>query len=236
LSAPAIRARGLEKRFGRAVALRRIDLEIAPGTRLAVLGPNGAGKSTLLRLVAGLARPSAGSLEIAGVVAGKPAARAQIGLIAHATFLYPQLTARENLLFAGRLHGVADPGARADALLEESDLTHVAHRAAGAFSRGMAQRLAIARGLVHDPSVVLLDEPFTGLDRSAAQKLSERLAGLHTAPRTQIVVTHDLGRVAELADRALLLVAGRIARELGGEELETPALERAWAEVTEGPL
>ena len=111
-----------------------------------------------------------------------------------------------------------------------------AHRAAGAFSRGMAQRLAIARGLVHDPSVVLLDEPFTGLDRSAAQKLSERLAGLHTAPRTQIVVTHDLGRVAELADRALLLVAGRIARELGGEELETPALERAWAEVTEGPL
>lgn len=235
MTAPAIRARSVEKRFGLAVALRGIDLELSLGESLALLGPNGAGKTTLLRLVAGLTRPSAGELEVAGARAGKPAARAQVGLIAHSTFLYRELTARENLIFAARLFGVSSPGARADELLAEAELDHVAHRLAGAFSRGMAQRLSIARGLVHDPAVLLLDEPFTGLDGPAAEKLTERLAALRDGQRSLVIVTHDLRRAAELADTALVLAAGRVFRQLAGDALSSGELEIAYAEAARSP-
>lgn len=230
----AVHAQHLEKRFGRNRALRGIDLSIAEGSRVALLGPNGAGKSTLLRIVAGLSRPTSGELSISGLAAGKPAARQKVGLIAHETFLYPHLTARENLLFAGRLNGVPALGARADALLEEADLQHVADRAAGSFSRGMAQRLAIARALVHDPAVLLLDEPFSGLDGRASAKLAQRLSGLQRADRTLMTVTHDLSRVEQVADSALILVDGRIAREITGAGLSHRALENTYAELTEG--
>ncbi len=230
----AIRARGIEKRFGRSAALRGVDLELAAGSSLAVLGPNGAGKTTLLRLISGLTRPSAGEIEVAGERAGKPAARAQVGLIAHATFLYPELTARENLIFAARVFGVANPGARADELLAEAELDHVAHRPAGAFSRGMAQRLSIARGLVHDPALLLLDEPFTGLDGPSALKLAARLAALRDRRRSLIIVTHDVHQAAELADAALSLAGGRVVHQLAGEELLRGDLERAYAEAARG--
>ena len=233
MTAPAIRARGIEKRFGRANALRGVDLELASSSSLALLGPNGAGKTTLLRLVAGLARPSAGTLEVGGERAGKPAARAQVGLVAHATFLYPQLTARENLIFAARLFGVANPRARADELLAEAELDHVAHRPAGAFSRGMAQRLSIARGLVHDPSLLLLDEPFSGLDRSASRGLAARLAALRERRCSLVIVTHDVDRAVELADAALVLAGGRVFRRLAGDALDRGELERACAEAAQ---
>lgn len=232
MSPPAILARGLEKRFGRSVALRGIDLTVEAGARLAVLGPNGAGKSTLLRLLAGLARPTSGTLELAGLPAGKPAARAVVGLIAHATFLYPQLTARENLIFSARLHGVRNPGERADELLRDVDLGHVAHRPAGAFSRGMAQRLSIARGLVHDPALLLLDEPFSGLDAQAAEKLAVRLAEIGGS-RTLVIVTHDLDQVGRVADRALLMAGGLIRDEIAGAALAPEAVGRAYAKATE---
>jgi len=180
------------------------------GRVLAVLGPNGAGKSTLLRILAGLARPSAGTLRWAGG-ADRRQARAHVGYIAHATFLYSMLSARENLLFAARLHGIADAGARADALLDEFDLAAVADRLAGGFSRGLAQRLAIARALVHDPVLVLLDEPFTGLDPVSADRLAERIGALRAADRALVLVTHDLGRAAALADSTRVLCDGRVA-------------------------
>jgi len=230
LSAPAIVARGLGKRFGFAVALESVDLVVAQGAALAVLGPNGAGKSTLLRLLAGLARPSGGSVEIAGRRAHGREARAQVGLVGHETFLYPALSARENLVFAGRLHGVADPGARADRLLAEAGLAGVADRPVGAFSRGMAQRVAIARGLVHDPAVLLLDEPFTGLDRRAAGQLAERLAGLRGERRTFVLVTHDVAAAARLADAAIVLARGRIVHRSDGA-LDPAGLDRALAEA-----
>jgi heme exporter protein A len=230
-TAPAIRARGIEKRFGHAMALRGLDLELSAGSSLALLGPNGAGKTTFLRLIAGLARPSAGELEVSGERAGKPAARAKVGLIAHATFLYPELTARENLIFASRLFGVANPGARADELLAEAELDHVAHRPAGAFSRGMAQRLSIARGLVHDPALLLLDEPFTGLDGPAAARLAARLGALRDRRRSLVIVTHDVRRALELADSALVLANGRVFRQLAGPALGGDELERAYAEA-----
>ena len=234
MSGAAIAARGLEKRFGRTAALRGIDLEVAPGESLAVLGPNGAGKSTLLRLVAGLSRPSAGTLRVAGHPATRREARARVGYVGHATLLYPALTARENLIFAGRLHGVPQPDARADALLDDEGLAGVALRPAGDFSRGMAQRLSIARGLVHDPEIVLLDEPFTGLDRRSADRLAARLGLLHQEGRTVVLVTHDLPRALQVAERAIVLASGRLVLATQGSGAEQAArLERATLEAAD---
>jgi len=211
VNAAAISARGLEKRFGRSAALRGIDMEVPSGSCLAVLGPNGAGKSTLLRLVAGLARPTAGTLQVEGVAPTSRHARARIGYVGHATLLYPLLTAFENLLFAGRLYGVEAPAARAHVLLEEEGLAAVATRNVGELSRGMAQRLSIARSLVHAPSLLLLDEPFTGLDPGSADRLARRIATLRDERHTLLLVSHDLGRAAEVANAALVLAGGRVA-------------------------
>ncbi len=231
---PAIEARGLEKRFGPIPALRPLDLDVPGGATLAVLGPNGAGKSTLLRLLAGLSRPSAGTLRVGGDAGGRRERRRQVGLIGHATFLYPALTARENLVLAGRLCGLSDPGRRADALLAELELEPLAERRVGSFSRGLAQRLAIARALVHEPPVLLLDEPFTGLDARAAERLAERLAAARGGRRTTVLVTHDLPRAAALCDRALVLVGGRAAL-LDREALASPAaLEAAYRAAVAG--
>jgi heme exporter protein A len=214
------------------VALDGLDLDLGAGLSLAVLGPNGAGKSTLLRLVAGLARPSAGKLRIDGEDAQRRQARARVGYIGHATLLYPALTARENLIFAARLHGVADPAGRAQALLEDEGLGSAADRLVGQFSRGMAQRVAIARGLVNDPAIVLLDEPFTGLDRRAAERLTERLQSLRQGGHTSILVTHDVARAARLADAALVLDRGRVAHRSEGAA-DPQELERAYLAALE---
>ncbi|MCU0671016.1 MAG: ABC transporter ATP-binding protein [Myxococcota bacterium] len=223
---PVVAATRLEKRFGPVAALAGIDVAVERGRVLAVLGPNGAGKSTLLRILAGLARPSAGTLRYAGG-ADRRRARAQVGYIAHATFLYPMLSARENLLFAARLHGLADSGARADALLDELGLAAVADRLAGGFSRGLAQRLAIARALVHDPVLVLLDEPFTGLDPVSADRLAERIGALRAADRALVLVTHDLGRAAALADATRVLCDGRVAWSID-ERVDAATLEAGY--------
>jgi heme exporter protein A len=228
VSEAVLRARGVVKRFGALSALEGVDLAVPPGSLLAVLGPNGAGKSTLLRLLAGLSRPTSGEVTIAGVRADRPAARARVGLVAHATFLYGALTARENLIFAGRLYGVADPAARADALLAEVGLAAVAGRAAGTFSRGMAQRLAVARGLVHDPELLLLDEPFTGLDRAGSERLGARLSSLRDAGRALVLVTHDAARAAALADRVVILSGGRLVYQAERGAIAEASLEAAY--------
>jgi heme exporter protein A len=149
-----------------------------------------------------------------------------VGLIGHSSFLYPLLSARENLVFAARLHRVPDPAARADRLLADEGLSEVAGRPAGTFSRGMAQRLAIARGLVHDPPIVLLDEPFTGLDDPAAERLATRLAALRREGRTLVLVTHDVRRAAELADEAAVLARGRLVHRSPVAQMGAEALER----------
>jgi heme exporter protein A len=222
-------ATGLEKRFGPIRALADVDLVATRGAVTAVLGPNGAGKSTLLRILAGLARPSAGQVRYAGG-ADRRRARRLVGYIGHASFLYPSLTARENLIFASRLYGVADPAARAAALLAELDLEAAAERAAGSFSRGLSQRLAIARALVHDPALLLLDEPFTGLDPVSADRLAARLGELRASGRALVLVTHDLARAAALGDRALVLHAGRIAWS-SDARCDAAALERAYRDA-----
>ncbi len=224
----AITARNLKKQFGQTVGLDGIDLDVPSGSTLAVLGPNGAGKSTLLRLIAGVARPSGGSLQIGGESAHQRASRARVGFIGHATGLYPELTARENLIFAGRLHGIPDPRARADQQLEAAGLTRAAHRRAGVFSRGMAQRLAIVVGLVHEPEIVLLDEPFTGLDRNASNRLVEHLAELRNRGCTLLLVSHDVTLASRLADEAIVLRRGRIAHRESGAPVNPTALDNAY--------
>jgi heme exporter protein A len=233
VSEALIAARGLEKRYGPVRALRDLDLEVRAGSTLAVIGPNGAGKSTLLRLLSGLTRPSGGVLRVGRGEGDRRSRRGQVGLIAHASFLYPALTARENLILAARLYGVANPSERAGALLEEQELTWVAERRAGSFSRGMSQRLSIARGLVHDPEIVLLDEPFSGLDPRATSRLAERVGVLRTARRTVVLATHDLARAAELADEILLLVRGQSV-PLPSQAVRDPALlERQYREAVD---
>lgn len=213
-----VSARKLGKRFGRTIGLATLDLELAKGVSLAVLGPNGAGKSTLLRLMAGLARPTSGCLEIDGVPAHQRAARAKVGFIGHASHLYPDLTARENLIFAAKLHGVSNPVGRATRLLEEEGLERAADRPTRGFSRGMAQRLAIARGLIHEPEIVLLDEPFTGLDGRSSERLEHRIGKLRESRCTLVLVSHDVAMAARLADAAIVLAGGSVLHAHGSAD------------------
>lgn len=229
MSVPVLRAVGLAKRFGAVTALAGVDVEVPRGGCLAVVGPNGAGKSTLLRVIAGLAQPSAGEL----LLDVRGDRRAAIGYVGHATMLYPELTARENLVFAARLYAVEDPGGRADALLAEEGLDGVADRRAGAYSRGMAQRLSLARARVHDPDLLLLDEPYTGLDRRAAERLTARLGELNRDGHTLVLVTHDVVQAAAVADEAALLIGGRIHARLSGAELSAETLESSYLAALE---
>lgn len=236
---PVVSAKKLGKRFGRTVGLATFDLELAKGVSLALLGPNGAGKSTLLRLIAGLARPTSGSLDIDGVPAHKRAARAKVGYIGHASHLYPDLTARENLIFAAKLHGVGDPAARATRLLAEEGLERAADRRTRGFSRGMAQRLAIARGLIQEPEIVLLDEPFTGLDGRSSERLEQRIEKLRESRCTLVLVSHDIALAARLADAAIVLAGGSVRHSFGSPDgqpssgLDPAALECAYNDASD---
>jgi heme exporter protein A len=191
-----IRASGLSKRYGEKRVLDGLDLELARGGFLVVTGPNGSGKTTLLRLCAGLAIPTAGRLEI-------DAGRAQIGLLAHEPLVYRELTAIENLDLYGRLYRVAERRERIGMLLERFGLWHARSDRAGSFSRGMLQRLALCRVLLHEPELLILDEPYSALDEGGAELLDRALAELRPT-RTFLVATHDPDRVAPLASGRLV--------------------------------
>ncbi len=192
-----IRARGLAKRFGAKRVLAPLDLDVQSGDFLVVTGPNGSGKTTLLRMIAGLVAPSAGELEVA-------AERAQLGFLGHEPLVYRELTPLENLELFGRLYRVPERRERVGMLLERYELWDVRHERAGAFSRGMLQRLGLCRTLLHDPELLLLDEPFNALDSEGAELLDRELAAL-AAERTLVVATHDAERVAPLATSRLAL-------------------------------
>ena len=191
--------------------LRNIDLEIPSGQFVALLGANGAGKSTLLRILSTLLPPTAGSLELFGLSARAATlgARARIGLIGHQSMLYADLTALENLEFFGKLYNVAAPQNRALHLLTILGLAQRANDRVKSFSRGMAQRVSIARALMHNPDLLLADEPFAGLDAPSAANLERVLTSLHNAGKTIILANHDIAQSLRLADRAVLLVKGR---------------------------
>ncbi|MBL9031497.1 MAG: cytochrome c biogenesis protein CcsA [Phycisphaerae bacterium] len=207
--APAIHARGLACRAGGVDVLRDASFDIAAGTMTAILGCNGVGKTTLLRVLATLARPSAGTLRLFG---GEPeAARGSIGLLGHQHMLYRDLTALENLVLAARLHSLADPRSRAIEEIARFDMSHRADERVGRLSRGEAQRVALARTLLHRPRLVLLDEPLTGLDTEAVVVLCETLRDMMRRGSTVVLTLHDPAAARRIADRVLVIERGRLA-------------------------
>ena len=187
-----VRAVGLEKRYGLRPVLRNVSFELEPGGGLVVTGPNGAGKSTLLRLIGGLAAPSRGSLEI-GVE------RRKVGFLGHEPLVYRELTALENLDLYGRLYRVPERRERIGMLLERFGLWEARRQRISSYSRGMTQRLALCRALLHEPDLVVLDEPHSSLDDEGLTLLDTELGSLAAAGKTLVVATHDPARVASLA-------------------------------------
>ena len=241
-----IELRKLTKAFGSKTILRGLDLRVAAGESLVIFGPNGAGKTTLIRILSSLSRPSGGKALIGGLDLATHAdgIRRYLGVVSHAPLLYDSLTAAENLRFFARLYGMASPDERIREMLDQVGLTARRGDLVRTFSRGMVQRLAIARALLHDPPVLLLDEPDTGLDPQAAEmlhglllRLSKTPATAHTGQRrssepngeqprppgrTIVTVTHSIERGLAIADRAVILANGRIVYD-GQAHGMTPA-------------
>jgi heme ABC exporter ATP-binding subunit CcmA len=207
----AVSARGISKYFGDFAALRDVSFEAEAGSCVALLGRNGAGKTTLLRILAGLSTPSEGLVELLGKPARDGASRARIGIIGHGIGIYEELTAMENLRLFARLYGIDDGKRVALAALERTQLAHVRDSYVREFSRGMRQRLAIARAFLHQPSLLLLDEPFTSLDDRSIALLQGLLAESLGRDATVIVSTHQLREAMELATHVVLLVRGKVA-------------------------
>ncbi len=225
----------MTKRFGHVRALRGVSFSLAAGESLAVFGPNGAGKTTLLRILAGLLKPDGGEVSFGGepLIRGNAAHRRRVGLISHHSLLYDGLTAAENLVFYARLYGIPSPGGAAAQALAGVGLEERAADQVGTFSRGMVQRLAIARALLHDPGVVLLDEPFSGLDQRAAAALREVLGRLRAERRTMVLVTHNIDEGLELSTHVAIQVAGRFA-SFGPRDGNLAAYRARYAEATSG--
>ena len=202
----AIRLRAVAHRFGGTTVLRGVDLRVDPGERVAITGANGVGKTTLLKLIAGLLRPDTGDVTVLGGTLRDPRVRARIGFVGHQPFLYPRLTARENLRFWARMYGSTDDGV---AVLRHLGLDADDTRPVSAFSQGMRRRVALASALGHDPELLLLDEPFAGLDDAGVSAV----AGLLTdGGRTVVFATHAVDQPAPRVDRLLTLHDGRLER------------------------
>ncbi len=219
---PVIRVHKLVKRFGLKNVLRGLDFQVQPGEFVALLGPNGAGKTTFLRILASLSRPSMGDVWIAGhrLPAQAAAVRRRLGVVSHLPLLYGDLTAEENLRFYARMYMVPDLNQRVDNVLDMVGLTTRRRDLVRTFSRGMQQRLAIGRAVLHDPEVMLFDEPHTGLDQDACAMLDNVLQEVAAMGRTVVMTSHDLARAADLATRFDVLSRGVIAASVQRSEID----------------
>ncbi len=216
-------AAALSRRFGERIAVEGLDFEVREGEIFALLGPNGAGKTTTLRMLAALIAPSAGRLTLDGIPYSRRTAgalRARIGLLTEAPGLWERLTVRTNLLVHGRLHGLARPDADVDDALRRFDLWERRDEPAAVLSKGMKQKVALARALLHAPSLVLLDEPTSGLDPEMARSVRELVLGLRAQGRAVVLSTHNLDEAERLADRVAVLRQRIIA-------VDTPAALRS---------
>jgi len=230
-----VEAQDVSKLYGRQRALWKVSLAIEKGRTVALLGPNGSGKTTLLDLFSTLSRPTSGEMRF-GTLAPKDArlARGRIGILSHAALTYGDLSARENVIFYGRLHHLEDPEGDAVRLLTELGLEEAMDRLARTFSRGMLQRLGLARALIGRPQLVLLDEPFTGLDRASTERVIERIHVLKAQGAMVLMISHDLATTAALADEVVLLLRGqKVAHHQGA--LDTDALRTFYADHAERP-
>ncbi|HET9271662.1 MAG TPA: heme ABC exporter ATP-binding protein CcmA [Vicinamibacterales bacterium] len=230
---PFVAVDDVSRVFGRRRALSHVSVRIEAGQIVGALGPNGAGKSTLLGILATLLRPTAGAVRYGTLTSTQGAAlRARIGVLGHDLFLYPELTARENLEFFAGVHGLDDPAAAAREALARAGLDDRGDDPVSAFSRGMRQRVALERALIHRPRLVLLDEPFTGLDDASAAALLQRLHALRADGAMVVVATHDLDLADGLLDHALFLRDGRPAASVARPE----RLRSTYRDVMARPL
>jgi len=214
-----VSAANVSRAFGRRRVLADVSFTCRRGDVLGLLGPNGAGKSTLLAILATLLAPSSGEVQYDGRAArGDAAVRGRIGWLGHELQLYPELTGRENLRFFARLHGIAGVERAVGEALARARLEQAADEPVGSYSRGMRQRLALERALLHAPRLLLLDEPFTGLDHRSALDLIERLRGLAREGTIVLMATHDMETAGAVLTRALVLRGGRIAADAAGAE------------------
>ncbi len=229
-----IEVRRLVKAFGLRPVLRGLDLSIQAGECVALIGPNGAGKTTLLRILAALSRPTGGSVTVGGWALPRQAVavRGLIGYVAHQPLLYGDLTAEENLCFYARLYALDASAreARIDEVLRLVGLERRRHDLLRSFSRGMQQALAMARAILHDPPILLLDEPYTGLDQRATAALDGILSEVMARGRTVLMSTHDLSRGLALSGRVAILSQGKIACEAPNQGLDAAALTALYAD------
>lgn len=221
-----IEVKKLVKRFGLKTVLRGVDFTAQPGEFVVLLGPNGAGKTTFLRILASLSRPSLGKVNVAGFsLPGQSAAvRQRLGVVSHMPLLYGDLTAEENLQFYGRMYNVPALHDRIGTVLDLIGLSHRRRDMVRTFSRGMQQRLAIGRSVLHDPDVMLFDEPYTGLDQDASEMLDDVLKNVAAAGRTVVMTSHDLARAEDLGTRFDILSRGVISATSTRAELGTSNL------------
>jgi heme ABC exporter ATP-binding subunit CcmA len=228
-----ITVENLTKQFGAKPVLRGIDFHVKPGEFVALLGPNGAGKTTFLRILASLTRPNQGDVTIDGYCLSNQAAavRRRLGVVLHKPLLYGELTAEENLRFYGRMYAILDIEARIDEILELVGLSRRRRDLVRTFSRGMQQRLSIGRALLHDPPVMLLDEPHTGLDQDASVMFDSVLEQVARRGHTVMMTSHDLIRAAKLADRFDILAGGKIVASQRSSDTEAEALVRFYRQA-----
>jgi heme ABC exporter ATP-binding subunit CcmA len=233
-----IEIKGLTKRYGNRTVLNGVDLSVPRGSFVAIFGPNGAGKTTLLKILATLSSPTSGSATVNGWDLKEDAGqiRASIGVVSHSPYVYGELTVEENLRFFGRMFGLEPPALdkRVRLLLSQLGLAHRAGDRSEILSRGMKQRLAIARSLLHRPPVLLLDEPHIGLDPRASAVLDRTLLRFRGNGGTVLMITHDLSKGREMADRLVFLFRGRIARDVDAKELDEQALKRTYDSLAAG--
>ena len=229
----AISVQDIKKNFGFVDAVRGVSFDLRKGEFLTLLGPNGAGKTTLLNMLSSLTRPTSGTAIVAGynVLDGNPALRKEIGVISHSSYLYADLSAFENMLFYAKIYGLENPKDRAVEVVAEVGLKARLHDRVRTFSRGMLQRLSIARATIHNPSILFLDEPYTGLDQHASSLFKDYLQSLHTQKRTLILTTHDIQRGFEMCDWVAILVRGRIVYMERAESIERADLENIYIET-----
>lgn len=228
---PAILVQKLSKSFGSYQALKGLDLQIESGETVVLFGPNGTGKTTLIKLIATILNPTAGKIIIGGMDTKDRAEeiRRRIGILTHQTFLYNNLTAQENLEFYARIFDVAHARERIKEVIAMVGMTTRTHERVGNYSRGMQQRISIARLLLHDPPIMLLDEPETGLDQEAIAMLWQ---AIRTRPRTVLMTTHSLERGLELSERLLIMARGKIAYQCPCNATDIAKLRQIYQENT----
>ena len=232
-----LEAVGLVRTFGGLRAVDGVSFQLQPGELLTVFGPNGAGKTTLLRMLGGVIRPTSGHVRVAGAPADVTSRdwRHRVGVVSHQSLLYGQLTTEENLRFYGRLFGLSDLKTRIPERLASLGLADRARTLVRDLSRGLKQRVALARALLHDPEVLLLDEPYTGLDPHASASLREQLASLKAGRRTVVLVTHNLIQGLELSDLVAIQVQGRFSSVTDAASLDPAGLEALYHAAVENP-